>query len=159
MLNIVDRVETFVEPLLGEIGCELVDIEFCKEGHGWVLRLYIDREGGVTLGDCSSVSRQISHYLEVDDPLNHPYHLEVSSPGLERPLKKKDDFVRFAGKKVRVKMAQPVDGRRVFVGILDGVDGEDARVVVDGHIFCLPIADVARARLAFEEEKGQKKKN
>ncbi len=158
MLNIVDRVETFVEPLLDEIGCELVDIEFRREGHGWVLRLYIDRDGGVTLGDCSSVSRQVNHYLEVDDPLDHPYRLEVSSPGLERPLKKKNDFIRFAGRQSRIKMAEPVDGRRVFVGVLDGMDGENVRILVDGDMFSLHIADIARARLAFEDEKGQKGK-
>ena len=156
LLNIVDRVEAFVGPLLDEIGCELVDIEFSREGHGWVLRLYIDKDGGVGINDCSSVSRQVSHYLEVDDPVDHPYHLEVSSPGLERPLKKKDDFIRFAGRKGRVKMREPVDGRRVFAGVLDGIDGEKIRILVDKDVFCLSIGDIVRARLVFEEEKGQK---
>ena len=158
-MNIVDRVETFVEPLLEEIGCELVDKEFRREKHGWVLRLYIDKDGGVTLKDCSSVSRQVNHYLDVDDSIDHPYHLEVSSPGLERPLKKKNDFIRFAGRNVRIKMQEPVYGRLVFVGLLDGMTGEDVRVIVDGDMFCLRITDIARARLTFAEEKGHKRKN
>lgn len=156
-MNIVGRVETFVEPLLAEIGCELVDLEFTREGHGWVLRLYMDKDGGVTIEDCRSVSRQVNHYLEVDDPVDHPYHLEVSSPGLERPLKKKKDFIRFAGRKARIKMEEPIDGRRVFVGILDGVDGEYILIIVDGERVRLQLTDVFRARLIFEEEKGQKK--
>lgn len=155
-MNIADRVETFVEPLLDEIGCELVDIEFCREGHGWVLRLYIDKNGGVSLGDCSSVSRQVSHYLEVDDPVAHPYHLEVSSPGLERPLKKTEDFIRFAGRKGRIKMREPIDGGRVFAGVLGGMDGENIQILVDGDMRSLPLSDIARARLIFEEEKGRK---
>ena len=98
------------------MGLELVDVQFHREGHGWVLRLFIDREGGVTLDHCSKVSREISDYLDVEDVIEQPYHLEVSSPGLDRPLRDLRDFKRFCGNNARVKLREQINGQRVFIG-------------------------------------------
>ncbi|HHD62929.1 MAG TPA: ribosome maturation factor RimP [Desulfobulbaceae bacterium] len=132
------------------MGVELVEIQYQREGHGWVLRFFIDREGGVTLDDCAGVSREVSRYLEVEDPIEHAYHLEVSSPGLERPLKKKNDFVRFVGRRARIKMREKRDGQRVFIGTLQGVKDGDVLLHVDGRLHCFPLADISRARLILE---------
>ena len=151
--SIIGQIEALAEPLVKDLGLELVDVEFRREGHGWVLRLYIDRpDGGVTLEDCTTVSREISRYLEVEDPIDHAYHLEVSSPGLERPLKKEKDFVRFAGRRARIKLREKRDGQRVFTGMLAGM--EDGAVLLDtdkGRVSFLP-TEIARARLLFEEQ-------
>jgi ribosome maturation factor RimP len=149
-VTVIERVEEFIAPLLADMGVELVEIQYQREGHGWVLRLFIDREGGVTLEDCTGVSREVSRYLEVEDPIEHAYHLEVSSPGLERPLKKKDDFIRFAGRRARVKMREKRDGQRVFIGTLQGVENEDVLLHVDGRLQRFPLADITRARLILE---------
>ncbi|MCW5213715.1 ribosome maturation factor RimP, partial [Desulfobulbus sp. TB] len=103
------------------MGLDLVDVQFRRES-GWVLRLFIDRlEGGVNVDDCAAVSRQVGTLLEVEDIIQHAYTLEVSSPGAERPLKRLRDFIRFSGKKIRVKLSEPVDNQHVFCGILTGV--------------------------------------
>ncbi len=149
-VNIIDRVEGFISPLLADMEIELVEIQFRREGHGWVLRLFIDRQGGVTLEDCTAVSREVGRYLEVEDPIEQAYHLEVSSPGLERPLKKKDDFIRFAGRRARVKMMEKVDDRRVFIGTLKGIEGDDVVLTVDDQLYHFPLAGISRARLVLE---------
>jgi len=115
-----------------------------------VLRLFIDREGGVTLDDCASVSRQVSAYLEVEDLIDHTYNLEVSSPGLERPLKRADDFIRFAGRRARIKLRQPLDGQRVFIGTLQGLRENNVVLDVDGREMEFDLNGVARARLVLE---------
>ncbi len=149
--SVIGLVERFAGPLVRDMGIELVDVEFRREGHGWVLRVYIDRPRGVTLDDCSTVSREISHYLEVEDPIDHAYHLEVSSPGLERPLKKERDFVRFAGRRARVKLREKRDGQRVFTGILEGVREGAVLLRTDAGLASFPPEEIARARLLFEE--------
>jgi len=148
--TVTGRVERFITPLLTDMGVELVEIQYQREGHGWVLRLFIDREGGVTMEDCAGVSREVSRYLEVEDPIEHAYHLEVSSPGLERPLKKKDDFVRFVKRRARIKMREERNGRRVFIGTLQGLKDEAVLLHVDGRLQHFPLADIARARLILE---------
>ncbi len=150
--SVAGQIEAIAEPLLEDLGIELVDVEFRREGHGWVLRLYIDRPDGVTLEDCSTVSREISRYLEVEDPIEHAYHLEVSSPGLERPLKKEKDFVRFSGRRARIKLLDKRDGQRVFTGVLAGM--QDGLILLDtdkGRASFQP-TEIARARLLFEEQ-------
>ncbi len=149
-VKVIERVEDFLSPLLAEMDIELVEVQFRREGHGWVLRLFIDRADGVNLDDCAAVSREVSRYLEVEDLIEHAYHLEVSSPGLERPLKKKDDFVRFAERRVRVKMREEVDGQRVFIGTLQGVEGDEVLLLVDEREQRFPLVDIVRARLILE---------
>ncbi len=122
---IVDKIRDFAEPLLSAMGLELFDVQFRKEGHGWVLRIFIDAEEGVTLNHCADVSREMSHFLDVEDLIDHAYHLEVSSPGLERPLRSLGDFQRFHGKKARVRLHESLGEQKVFVGII-GQATEDA---------------------------------
>ena len=131
------------------MGLELVEVQFRQESGGWILRLFIDREGGINVDDCASVSRQISAYLEVEELIEHAYNLEVSSPGLERPLKKIDDFVRFAGRKARIKLKEPIDGQRVFFGLLGPVHGNKLTLDVDDRQMEIDLDAVARARLSL----------
>ena len=148
--QIIAAVEEFAVPVLNDKGLELVEVQFRRES-GWVLRLFIDREGGVTLDDCASVSREISSYLEVEDLIAHAYKLEVSSPGVERPLKRLEDFVRFTGRKARIKVKEPINEQRVFIGMLDAVD-EDKKTImltVDGEQMNIDLETVARARLSL----------
>ena len=147
--RIITAVESFARPVLDDMGLELVEVQFRRESAGWLLRLFIDREDGVNVDDCASVSRQISAYLEVEDLIEHAYSLEVSSPGLERPLKKKEDFVRFTGRKARIKLKEPIDGQRVFFGLLGAVDENTITLLVDGQQMKIDLDLVARARLSL----------
>ena len=151
--QVIRVVEEFALPLLDEMGLELVEVQF-KQESGWVLRLFIDGKEGINVDDGASVSRQVATYLEVEDIIRHAYTLEVSSPGAERPLKRVEDFIRFSGKKVRVKLNEPVDNQRVFCGILAGVDEKNNRITlaVDGsdtHQREFDLQAVARARLSL----------
>jgi len=149
--EIAARFRTLAEPILSDLGLELVDAEFRRETHGWVLRLYMDRAGGVTLDDCQRVSEQVGALLDVEDPLPGAYVLEVSSPGLDRPLRKAADFARFAGQKVDVRMRlADANGRRRYIGRLMGIEGVTATVEVDGAPVALPLDGMDRARLVPE---------
>lgn len=147
--RIVTAVESFSQPIVEEMGLELVEVQFRRES-GWILRLFIDSPKGITVDDCASVSRQVSSYLEVEDLIDQAYTLEVSSPGLERPLKRKEDFVRFAGRKARIKLKEPRDGQRVFLGLLGGLEENILTLDVDGEQMKIDLDVVARARLVLE---------
>jgi ribosome maturation factor RimP len=147
--KVLAAIEQYAEPLLRDLGIELVEVQFRREGHGWVLRLFIDREQGVTLDDCAAVSRAISTWLDVEDLIEHAYQLEVSSPGLERPLKRIEDFQRFVGRQAKVKLNEPRDGQNVFIGTLEQVAGEEVILLVDGRQVAIPFAEIARARLTL----------
>jgi len=126
----------------------LVDVEFRREAGGWILRLYIDKRGGVTLGDCQRVSEELSDLLDVENPIHHPYTLEVSSPGLNRPLRHESDFLRFAGQRARVTTSEVVAGQRRFLGVLKGCEG--GQVVLErenGTVVSIPYALISKARL------------
>ncbi len=115
--EVVDRVRELLQPILEEGGFELVDVEFVKEPVGWVLRIYADRpEGGITISDCQWISERIGTVLDVEDLIHHPYNLEVSSPGLDRPLKSRKDFERQKGVVVKIKTHEPMDNQRNFKG-------------------------------------------
>lgn len=147
-----ERIRQEVERIVSHEGMELVDIEHRREKSGWVLRIFIDREGGVRISDCAEVSRQVGMMLDVEDLVKHRYTLEVSSPGLDRRLFKREDYVRFAGKKVRVKLDASQEGRKKFHGRLAGVEG-DTVIVEDADEGCthrLPLAKIASARLEIE---------
>ena len=148
--RLITTMQGFVEPLLAGMTMELVEIQYRREGFGWVLRFFIDKEGGVTIDDCAKVSREISAYLEVEDLLDHAYTLEVSSPGLERPLKKREDFTRFAGRLARIKLLEPMDdGQRLLVGTLRGLEEDAVALVVDGKEVMVDMNNIARARLTL----------
>lgn len=152
--RIIDSVREFAESLLPTLGLELYDVQFRREGHGWVLRLIIEsqenRDSSVTLDDCSRVSRETSDFLDVEDLIDHPYHLEVSSPGVERQLRNLDECRRFSGEKVRIKLHQERDGQKVFVGALTQVHDEEVTVVTEEgatHTFLWDDINMARLTL------------
>ncbi|MEW5792090.1 MAG: ribosome maturation factor RimP [Pseudomonadota bacterium] len=132
------------------LGYELVDVEFVRAGRQPLLRLYIDAPEGVTVDDCALVSRQVSALLDVEDVIPGAYRLEVSSPGLDRPLKRREDFVRFAGHKVNLRLHQPMDGQRRFVGELVGVEGGAVLLRVDDDVKRFQFTDIAKTRLVPE---------
>ncbi len=140
-----------LEPAIAALGCELVGIEYQPGGKHSVLRIYIDRPEGVTLDDCQAVSHQVSGILDVEDPVPGQYSLEVSSPGLDRPLFRREDFERFSGEGVQLRMQVPLEGRRKFSGRLRGIV-DDAVVVEldDGGEVHLPLDQVEQARLRPE---------
>ena len=151
--EIIQKVWALAEPVVLSQGLELVDVEFQRERQGWVLRLYIDRidrPGGVTLGDCVKISEVLSDLLDAKDFIHHAYHLEVSSPGVDRPLKKPEDFHRFAGDKVKVQLREPLDGRRNFTGLLRGIENDEVLVEIDGQTFRLPRAQIKKAHIKYE---------
>ena len=112
--KLIEVIREIMNPLILEKGLELVDIEYRREPRGKILRIYIDREGGVTIGDCTTISRELGTLLDVYDVVPGPYNLEVSSPGLDRPLKKPRDFERFKGKKVRIKTKSDIQNTKLF---------------------------------------------
>jgi ribosome maturation factor RimP len=136
-----------VEPM----GYELVGVEYLagQEG-GSLLRVYIDQERGITLDDCTAVSRQLSAVFDVEDPVKEHYTLEVSSPGLDRPLFYEEHFQKYAGSRVKLRMALKIEGRRRFEGILKGLQDQDIVLEVDGEQFLLPLDQVETARLVPE---------
>ena len=147
---VIHRVREFADSLLPAMGLELFDVQFRREGHGWVLRLVVDREEGVKLDDCSRVSRETSDFLDVEDIIEHPYHLEVSSPGLERPLRTVEECRRHLGKKARFKVKEEVDSRRVIIGELQSIDKDEISVLSEeGETFKLNWENVQKARLTL----------
>ena len=139
------------EPVIESMGYELVGVEFISGGGHGTLRVYIDCDRGITVDDCAAISHQVSGILDVEEPIRQAYDLEVSSPGLDRPLFKLADFERFAGRTAKIRLAVARDGRRNFRGELKGVDDAGlVRIEVDGEEYRLPHADIARANLVGE---------
>jgi ribosome maturation factor RimP len=139
-------------------GFELVDVEAKRDRDGFVVRLYVDKEGGIGLDDLQSVSEEVSAILDAEDPVDGSYTLEVSSPGLDRPLKKEADYSRFAGRLARLSSYEPVDGRRHWTGRLVGVaDGVvTLSLTKEGGLECrIPLAKIAHARLEVEFPRGR----
>ncbi|HBO85146.1 MAG: hypothetical protein A2073_02890 [Deltaproteobacteria bacterium GWC2_42_11] len=148
MEDIISSVKELVVPILADNNIELVDIEYRMEAGRRVLRFFIDKEGGITLDDCERISREISAILDVKDIIHHSYSLEVSSPGIDRPLVKKMDFIRYRNKKAYIKTKVPINGRRNFRVVIEGV--EDDSVVVrdsESRIWNIPIGSIERAKL------------
>lgn len=131
--NIIRVVEEIALPITRELAYELVDVEFVKEEGEWYLRVYIDNEEGIDLDDCASVSRILSDKIDQLDPIDYSYYLEVSSPGLDRPLKKDKDFEIFKGSKVRIKLFKPLEGKKVYEGVLIGLEGDNISIDINGE--------------------------
>ncbi len=140
-----------VEPVIQSEGMELVDMEYRREASGWVLRLFIDREDGVTVDDCARISHVVGDLLDVVDIIHNPYHLEVSSPGLDRPLRKPEHFQECMGKIVDVRTSTPILKRRRFKGRLVAADSERVIVNCDGQEYEIPLSFIDRARLCYFE--------
>jgi ribosome maturation factor RimP len=142
--HIIDLARDSIESM----GYELVGAQLVSNGKfGKVLRIYIDSEKGITLDDCSAVSHQFSGVLDVEDPISGNYQLEVSSPGLDRPLFFREHFQRFAGEQVSLRTLSPHDGRRKFTGTLEGMEEDAVIISVDGERYFLPLNDIDMARL------------
>lgn len=143
------KLSELIEPFLRTEGKELVDLEFRRESHGWVLRLFIDQEDGITVEDCAQISRVVGDLLDVADVIRTPYHLEVSSPGLNRPLRKSDHFESVLGKIVEVRTLEPLGNRRKFKGVLKMVEQDAITVHCDGQDYVIGLDLVERARLCY----------
>ncbi len=143
-------VESISAPVVEDLGLELVDVEYVKEGGRRILRVFIDKPGGVSHDDCEAVSKRLDTLLDEKDPIPQSYYLEVSSPGIERPLKKLRDFQRFTGHMIRVTTFAPLAGRKMFTGKLAGV--EDGALILEenGNAFSISLDQVASARLHVE---------
>jgi ribosome maturation factor RimP len=146
----MERLEAIVAPVVVRHGCELVDLEFQREAAGWTLRVRIDHPEGVTLDRCSVVSRDLSATLDVEDPFDTAYRLEVSSPGLDRPLRRIEDAARFVGRRAKVEVEEPLDGRRRFRGEIVGV--EEGRLLLreEAGSVWIPWDRVKKAHLEVE---------
>ncbi|MHB1126582.1 MAG: ribosome maturation factor RimP [Bacillota bacterium] len=145
-----EKVESLVTPVISDNGYELVDIEYKKEGRNWYLRFFIDHPEGVTLDGCGLISKQVEAILDEANAIPQTYILEVSSPGLERPLKKDSDYHRFAGRKVLIHTFAPLLDKKEITGVLQGL--EDGQVVIfrDGELLKIPYQQVALARLVVD---------
>ncbi len=144
---LTDTLTSLVEPLLAGFGLELVEGQFRREAGGWTLRLIIYKEGGVTLDDCSKVSREVGNLLDVEDLIDHPYRLEVSSPGLDRPLKTERDFRRYSGKPVKITMKESSGNQQVLVGIIDHIESGMLSLATEQGVVEVPLTGIAKARL------------
>ena len=146
------KVEEIAESVASSEGLELVLVEYKQQGGRWVLTVYIDKEEGVGLNDCQNISKQLSTIFDVEDVIPHRYTLEVSSPGLNRPLVKEKDYIRFRGKKVKIETVNPIEGRKRFVGSLIGCqDGIISLALEKGEQpLTIPLKEVAKARLKVE---------
>lgn len=146
-------IRNIIEPVINELGYELLDVEYITQRGRWILRVYIDKEGNVSLNDCVTVSKEISPILDVEDPIDNPYILEVSSPGLNRPLTKEQHFIWAIGKKVKIKTGSPVEGRRNFTGLLEGFRDGTVYLNIKGKIFSLSYDNIEKANIVYEFDK------
>ena len=146
------QLEELLSPVVLSLGYEFVGMEYLPQGKHSLLRIYIDKPDGITVDDCGTVSHQVSGVLEVEDPISGHYVLEVSSPGLDRPLFKFQDFERFSGHNVQIRLQIPLDGRRNYKGLLEGVqtEGQLVDVAIDDEVISLPWDKIEKARLIAE---------
>jgi len=152
-----ERLIDVVEPAVNAAGYDLVELEFRREPHAFVLRVFIDLleaegavAGGVSVADCERASRTISAALDVADPISTRYALEVSSPGLDRPLRRQSDYQKFAGRRARIKLHDPIEGRRNFVGVIRDAAEGIVHIEADGREFALPLAGIVKAHLEYD---------
>lgn len=151
-MDVVERIAALIEPSLQAMGYDLVRVHYSGGGRP-VLQVMCERDadGSMTLDDCAEVSRAVSALLDVEDPIPEAYELEVSSPGIDRPLTRLKDFERFAGHEAKLELAAPVDGRRRFRGIVKGVDGDRVLVAVGEDDVALPLAQIRAAKLVLTD--------
>ena len=159
--DIVRKAEKLLTEPIRHLGYELVACDFRAVSGRPTLQVFVDREGGVDINDCVTVNRGISDLLDVEDIISGKYDLEVSSPGLDRPLRREADFIRFAGHEARVRTFEPIDGRRNFRGRIGAADDGIVELGIDGTTFRVPVAAMERANLVvdpFDGVRGEKKK-
>ena len=149
--RVVSRIKEILIPALNSLGLELVEVEYRPENRGWVLRIYIEREDGVTLEDCQRVSDEVGDLLDVEDVIDHHYRLEVSSPGFDRPLVNEKDFMRFVGQRAQITTDEPISNQRNFQGrILRVLDHKIQIEGYEGNRIEIPYGSVVKARIVPE---------
>lgn len=145
-----EKAEALVAPIVEKYGFELVDVEYVKEGGNFYLRAYVDKPGGITVDDCETVSREFSDKLDEADFIEEAYIMEVSSPGLGRPLKKEKDFKRSMGEEVEIRTYRPINREKEFYGVLTAYDEDSVTIDCEGEEKIFQKADIALIRLAFD---------
>jgi ribosome maturation factor RimP len=152
-----ERLMALIEPLLAQLGYELVELEFASGRSHGVLRIFIDQPAGIAVEDCERVSREVSALMDVEDPIPTTYTLEVSSPGFDRVLRTKPHYERFLGERVHVELKVPREGRRRYTGVLRQVADAGIEVEVDRQMVSVPFVEISKARLApLESVAGQR---
>ncbi|KJJ97166.1 ribosome maturation factor RimP [Pseudomonas sp. BGr12] len=147
MSSKLEQLQALLAPVVEALGYECWGLEYISQGRHSLLRVYIDRAEGILVDDCEIVSRQISGILDVEDPISGEYTLEVSSPGMDRPLFTLEQFARYVGEQVKIKLRTPFERRRNFQGILRGVEEQDVVVLVDDHEYLLPVDSIDKANI------------
>ena len=147
MSKITDKVTELAKPVVEDEGCTLWDVEYVREAGSWYLRVFIDREGGVSIDDCERISRRLDPILDETDPIPDSYIFEVGSAGAERELKRPSDFEQFMGSQVEVKLYQPVKGSKTFVGTLSGYDNGKVTVTTGKETMTFEKAQTAQVKL------------
>lgn len=147
MAKVTDTVAALALPVVESAGCKLWDVEYVKEAGSWFLRVYIDKEGGVSIDDCEAISRPLSDLLDQADPIEGSYTFEVSSAGADRALKKPEHFAAFLGAEVEVKLYRPREGRKEFVGLLKGFQDGNVTLEIDGDQTVFTKQEIALVRL------------
>lgn len=142
-----ERLQQLLEPVIENLGYELVLLEYSPSTKNAMLRLYIDAAAGITLDDCERVSKEVSATLDVEDPIRTAYRLEVSSPGLDRPLVKPAHYQRFMGEQAKLQLIAPLNGRRRFIGFIRAVDDNTLKLETEEGLVDIPLADIERSRL------------
>lgn len=150
-----DRLQDLLEPVITDLGYELVLLEFAPSTGYAMLRLFIDSPEGITVEDCTIVSREVAGVMDVEDPISSPYQLEVSSPGIDRPLTKPEHFERFLGEDVRVQLLAPMNGRKRFTGVIAGSSDESVTITTELGDVELRYSTIERARLIPDFDKGK----
>jgi len=150
-----EKLRNLIEPIIEGLGYEAVGIELLPQGGHELLRIYIDREKGITINSCEQVSHQVSGMLDVEDPIRGDYTLEVSSPGVDRPLFSRADFARFTGRRAKVKLSVPHEGRTRYTALLRGLDGDEVLFEVDGEALRIAFDDIDQARLVADLRPGR----
>jgi ribosome maturation factor RimP len=150
-----DRLQDLLEPLIADLGYELVLLEFAPSTGHAMLRLFIDGPEGITLDDCSIVSREVAGVMDVEDPISTPYQLEVSSPGVDRPLTRPEHFERFAGEQARIQLLAPLNGRKRYSGTIAGSSDQAVTLTTELGDVELPYSTIERARLIPDFDKGK----
>ena len=142
------QLEEILRPVVEGLGYELWGIEFRSRGHESMLRIFIDdADKGISIEDCEKVSRQVSGVMDVEDPIQSEYTLEVSSPGMDRPLFRLEQYQEFVGHKVKIRLRMAFEGRRKFQGLIKGVEGDEVVIVVDDHEYLLPFDSIEKASI------------
>jgi len=148
--SVAQSVEELISPVLISENLELVDIEYKKEGKDWTLRVFIDKPGGITVQDCQTTSHRVEDMIEIDGLIPSHYILEVSSPGLDRPLKKEKDFLKFRGKHIRLTTFAAVNNQKKFKGVIRDFQDSTLTLEVQQKVFQIPLTNIAKARLEIE---------